>query len=693
MRYLPIYAIMLVLMVATAAAGPVLSTIQNAQVNEGESVTVPVTLADASDNGTTTFLVDGSQETTIGPHAVNITKVDNQNADIVFESGLVSADTSYTLNVSASDGNSSDWTEATVEVTNAPAGPVMPSISDKTVNENDQVSFTVTLQQGPDNGSTVWSLTDTSVGSLSAKTDTQATFSMNASFVSSDTTYDQTITASDNDSSDNASFTITVRNTGNGVSISAIDFGGDDQERSNTELDDDEDDYEINTSSTFTVTNNEAVAKDIEVSWSTASKYKVVFEDTVPSKTVTDNGDAIIIQDVSPGESVDVRLNARVPEDLDSFFGDLDDLDNQEKVNIGTLTAQAQNVATVTSNMFMQAENMLEIDELTITIDGDDDEYDDGDTVEEISPGVEIEIELRARNDYSSSDELDMEDVEFAIFADDGDLEVEEDEEIDDISPRDEETATLSFTLDDDIDEDTYDVVITLQGEDENGARHGEQYELEFEVEREDELIEIKRATLDRSEVTLCDFDSRRVNLDVEIENEGQDDSDEVALVVRNDELDIDERRLNLDLDEGDDYENTYSFTIPENTRTGTYFINVLTYFDFDDYDDDDASERELVTLRVNECPDSGQDGQDDQDDGDGTDGQDGQDGQDDQDDEEVVVITPPEQNQTEGDVVAVPVKEKEEQPDFLYLGLLGLGYLVVIVLILVLLVRLFSRK
>jgi hypothetical protein len=587
------------------------------------------------------------------------------------------------------------------------ANPTITAIGTKTITEGNVLTFNIATS-APDNGSTNFMLDSNApiggvsetviagnTATLTYTSNTSASFSWLAPLVSANTNYNVNISAGDTNSTDYEVVTITVTNSAEDIAMSDISFGDDDQERSNTLLDDDESGYYVQDTATFTVKNNEAnPISNVQIVWPSTAKYNITFQSATKAHSLITNG--VAFANIDSGEEITITLSARIPEDLSAFDKSRSDPQDDRDHNIGTLTLTATAHSSVSSNVFMEAENNLIISKLYISVEGSRESLDDGEELEEIKPGSKIEIELTAENRFGSSDEVEIEDIEFTFYVDENDFYEDETEDISDLDPREEKGATISFTLDDDIEEDTYTVEIILEGQDENGAYHGEKWEIDFQIEREDELITIQSLFLNDDNIQLCTGHLNSVQLEVNLENEGKDDSDEIVLFMENKILDFSHRILKINLDEGDDTRKTVTVNLPSNAKPGTYPIAVYTYFDFDAYEDNDLSDYATVDLVLSQCPTTQPEDEDNK--------SDIYQPEEEEDEEEVVVITPPANEQTGSDgVTAVPVDTTKTQTDDekstsiftasgFYVALLVLGYIVVIGAILILIIRLLKR-
>ena len=187
--------------------------------------------------------------------------------------------------------------------------------------------------------------------------------------------------------------------------------------------------------------------------------------------------------------------------------------------------------------------------------------------------------------------------------------------------------------------------------------------EFEIEVEREDEDIRIKTAEL-LPDTVSC---NRDVRLEVEIENLGSKDSDEIILKVECDELDYMQKLVNLDLDSEDDYSKTFTIDIGDDAEAGPYLFTIKTYFDSDDYNDDDYSDIKEILLEVRDCAITPPVDEEDEE----------------EEEDDAIIVQPPVTPPTGGVVYGQPVSAVEDFFDTpAYLALLAIGGLIGIALL-----------
>jgi len=266
-------------------------------------------------------------------------------------------------------------------------------------------------------------------------------------------------------------------------------------------------------------------------------------------------------------------------------------------VNDGIVDSSSDSVTITVST------SKLRITDLDVEVDSDSDknieDKEDGYTIKEkAKPGSTVEFSLEISNMFPD-DGFDIEDVTATITIekiDDGD-DLEEDSDSVDINADDEEKVTVEFNLPEDAEEDTYDVIIEVEGDDENNTEHRITKELKLEVERETHDVTITDISLSPSTVEC----TRTALLTVEVTNIGSKDEDEVKIEAKNTALGISEEEKEITVDSDSDkdnkYEATFTLAISDDQEEGTYPINVKSY-----YDGTKSSDSETINLIVKDC-------------------------------------------------------------------------------------------
>ena len=216
----------------------------------------------------------------------------------------------------------------------------------------------------------------------------------------------------------------------------------------------------------------------------------------------------------------------------------------------------------------------------------------------EAKPGSDVEFKIEIKNRFTKEEDLEMQDIGVQVIIediDDGD-DLEEEADEFDLDPEKDETVKISFKIPLEVEEDTFEVIIDIEGQDENGTVHRIKWLLELKVEKEKHDISIRKLNLNPT-IVSC---SRTAALNAEIINLGRDDEDEVALEILSPKLGVNFRQGGIELEEGIDdntYAKTLTMSIPDGMEAGTYPITVNAYFENDDLDDSKTAE-----LSVQDC-------------------------------------------------------------------------------------------
>lgn len=282
---------------------------------------------------------------------------------------------------------------------------------------------------------------------------------------------------------------------------------------------------------------------------------------------------------LGPGESKTVTLTLTVPID-----------ENSGSNAVGTLTWTAgedTGILGIETNV----RSMVRINELNVCFNDDCEEVDEsGDKTDDIAPGTEVEFKVDVENLFDDKyDDCDLEDIELTLqFADEDDEDDFEDEideeETFDLDAEEETEVVLSFDVPGDAKEKSYELVLRLEAEDENGAVHIEEWTVYLEVDRQKDDVRIEKAELAMDTVVSGGETTLRIRLT----NYGSNDQDDVALTVYNSALGIDVKEWDIEMDEDpDDDDNSYTKTVPivvsEDVLAGTFTIEVRVFVDGDE--------------------------------------------------------------------------------------------------------------
>ena len=406
------------------------------------------------------------------------------------------------------------------------ANPNLNVITDKQVAENSTLNFNFTCS-APDNGTTVFSK-NISFGTLTKISNTTANFQWTPGF-SDAGAYSVKFLANDTNSSSNTTFTITVNNTNRRPIANA---GPDRTGYTNT---------------TFYLNGTQSSDPDnssLTYFWRQTGGATVNLSSTTASvvsflKNVTGTYTFSLI------------------------------------VNDGTVNSTADSV-TVTINSISK----LEINDLDVKVDGkSSNNLEDGETISrDFEPESEVEFRIKVKNLFSSSDDVEIQDILVKVTIeniDDGDDLEEESDEFD-LNDGKSKTVKLNFDIPIKVDEGDYDVKIEITGRDENGHDHEVNWNLKATVDKKSHDLRITNFKVVPSTMSCL----RTGTVDIKVSNAGNNDEDEALVEVVSSQLGINFNAKNLEIDEGDSYSKTITFTLDDDFKAGTYPISANVYYD-----------------------------------------------------------------------------------------------------------------
>jgi hypothetical protein len=383
-------------------------------------------------------------------------------------------------------------------------------------------------------------------------------------------------------------------------------FGSDSQQASNPRADDEPDENIYIDSTSLVLISDVATSVDV-----TSISYTYTYGFSQTDLNLSANALPTGITNTTPGNLV---LHGRVPEELNAVETDDDESDYLEPkaFHVADAVVTLSDSSTLTVPIYMQRENKLvfKSDRVYLSInDDDEDRINNDDKTEDIVPGDDIQIRIEAENDYSNSDNVEIEDVTARVLLD-GDTdsqwdwnEIDEEADFGSIAEGDEEEEIVEFTVDDEVDDyDDYTMYIYLTGEDENSAQHGAKMLIRFVIDRETYEFIIKKSELS-SDAVSC---SRNPSINVRINSLGRRGDDEISLYVRNPELGINFKKEEIEMDGYGDSDDSYSRTvqmpISDTVMAGTYAIRVMVFYSGDE-DSGVLADLKDVDLVVNDCP------------------------------------------------------------------------------------------
>ncbi len=421
-------------------------------------------------------------------------------------------------------------------------------------------------------------------------------------------------------------------------------------------------------SDTFTITNNgttDITDMKIELSGTELNDFNL---STLPHGLGSTFSLAI-------GASVTIDVAGTVP----------DDVTTKDSAYSAPLKVYSGSTELASVDLNVVAESQLDLDSVKFVVNGKSKSVGEGDTRKDVEPGATLEIKGDIENLFSDDDDIDIEDVTIEItiesIDDEGDDDLEGDEDVGDIKADDQESFSIEFDIPEDVDEGDYDVIILVEGEDENGAKHSVEWDdIKLEVEKDKHNIVIRKLSISPSRIDC----SGRASLKVDLKNQGTSDEDEVVVLIENANLELVQEDTSIpEIEEGtgDDteYSKSYSIDVQDSVRAGTYPISVKVYYNTDTFSDSSSVDLVVDKCEVVEEPPE----------------------EDEKEEDSVVVVTPPqvEDKEEEGedlDILTTPVTETTEGSllgsnsyVLLLMGAIAVAVIVIVIMIIVL----FSMK
>ncbi|MEK6845318.1 MAG: hypothetical protein AABY26_01050, partial [Nanoarchaeota archaeon] len=275
---------------------------------------------------------------------------------------------------------------------------------------------------------------------------------------------------------------------------------------------------------------------------------------------------------LAPGESTNVTLTLTVPKDEDGG-----------KHFVGKLQVSGANVAAQNIDVYLAPLSFLTIEDVEVNGDNDG----------ELTPGKDNDFEIQVQNDYTE----DIKDITVTVTIKDVDGDdLGEESESFDLDAGDDDNIKVSFDLaGEKLDEEEYDVEITVQGEADDNSEQETTETMTVQVNREKHQVLLNSVELSAESLQCL----RQATLHVDLENTGKSNEDDVEIRVKNTALGLDEKRSDIQLDKFSGSDNEYSTTFEidaEDAAPGNYPLTVELYLN--GKQEDSAS----LNMEVKEC-------------------------------------------------------------------------------------------
>jgi hypothetical protein len=351
----------------------------------------------------------------------------------------------------------------------------------------------------------------------------------------------------------------------------------------------DDRDEELDFTHSIVITNDDSLLdEDVDLSVSAIdSDYAVSLSSSTDSSFT-----------LASGESREVVLSIQV--DVTSGINEGDHSD--------VIEVEVDGSAVQTFGLDSIVTPMLELDRILFHLDDiyrasmDDGDEGDSDTDVLVKPGNSVKMYFTLDNLFDNNYREGDIDGTITVELDDNNYGDDIDEEVDFIldageNLNDESNEVfVEFIVPIDAKNDEFDVDITIEAQDENGAEYTIEWEAVIEVEREEDDVRIETVTFDPTPMS-CD---RQVTATINVRNFGADKQNYASVSINNAVLNLDLKE-NFEVDEGYGSDNTeiltFTFNVADSLASGTYPITVKSYYDFTK-----VSGQEIADLVVTSC-------------------------------------------------------------------------------------------
>tara|TARA_B100000315_G_C14555217_1_gene577798 strand:- start:102 stop:1862 length:1761 start_codon:yes stop_codon:yes gene_type:complete len=200
---------------------------------------------------------------------------------------------------------------------------------------------------------------------------------------------------------------------------------------------------------------------------------------------------------------------------------------------------------------------------------------------ENVGPESQLRFNLNIKNTFTDKEDIDIDDITVKVTIesiDDGeDIEEESNEFNLDSDDHNDLDVTVMVPLS--VDEDVYDIIIDVEGKDDNGNKHSVQMNLKIDIDKVSRNVIVSKASLFPGKIK-CSGSSV---LTATIKNIGSRIEEETGIEITNSDLGINFEKQDIELGE-DPFDSDNEFTkkliidVDGNTKAGTYPITVKSY-------------------------------------------------------------------------------------------------------------------
>lgn len=225
-----------------------------------------------------------------------------------------------------------------------------------------------------------------------------------------------------------------------------------------------------------------------------------------------------------------------------------------------------------------------------------------GNTInEDARPGDNVEIRVDVKNNFTSAENLRIRDISVkgTIESIDNGNDLEQDSSNFNLGTGSSKRVTLRYQVPLQVDEDTFNIDINAEGEDQNGTTQTVDAVVKLNVNKRSHDIRFVRDALSPAEITCK---RANIRLDLSFINLGNDDENTVNIQIYNPDLGLDIKDSVSNLlaqanDPASRFSKIYSFKVANDVPAGAYPIAVRL-----SYNNDNQKKEDTVYLTVSDC-------------------------------------------------------------------------------------------
>ena len=341
----------------------------------------------------------------------------------------------------------------------------------------------------------------------------------------------------------------------------------------------------------FNIRNNGTVEKSVTLSSTHNSNYYTVSFNT---------GSFVLMPNEDKKVDVTVLLKKDKPENEGG------------NKNIGNIEVKANNSLAGSISMNLTALPRLRISNLDVKVaSSTDSDVEDGDTItKKAKPGDEVVFSVELENMFHRDDsKYDIEETNIQVTIqeiDDGD-DIDDDSDDFIIDAGEKKTTDFTLKIPEIVQAGNYKVVIKAEGR--NSENRSNKYSIEWslklDVEKKKHDVTISKSELNPA-ILFCGISKTTLNLG--LFNIGDSDESNVAIDVKNSNLNINERFTGISMGKDFDSDARYQKDIPleiadEFIVPGIYPLTISVYFDSDKLDDQKSVNLEIRGCNQEEVP------------------------------------------------------------------------------------------